>query len=116
MNIIQLHGIRCYSLHGCMKEESSIGSTFEVNIDLTCDFSKAAETDEIKYTIDYVKINKIVEIEMAIPSKLIETVAYRILNHIKNQFKSIDKCRVEIRKINPPIDGDIKHVSVILEE
>ena len=116
MNIIQIHGIRCYSLHGCMKEEFSIGSTFEVNIDLTCDFSKAAEKDEIKYTIDYVKINKIVEMEMAIPSKLIETVAYRILNHIKKQFKLIDKCRVEIQKINPPIDGDVKHVAVILEE
>jgi len=53
---------------------------------------------------------------MAIPSKLIETVAYRILKKLKSEFKSIHHCRVEIRKINPPIDGDVKYVSVIIEE
>ena len=31
MNIIKVHGIRCYSLHGCLKEETSIGGTFEVD-------------------------------------------------------------------------------------
>jgi dihydroneopterin aldolase len=34
MNTIKVHGIRCYSLHGCLKEETKIGGTFEVNVDL----------------------------------------------------------------------------------
>ena len=116
MNIIKVHGIRCYSLHGCLKEESKIGGTFEVNIDLFCDFSVAAETDALIDTIDYVKVNKIVEEEMNVPSKLIEHVAYRILRKLISSSSLILKCRVEIQKINPPIDGDVKYVSVIVEE
>jgi len=116
MNIIKVHGIRCYSLHGCLKEETSIGGTFEVDIDLHCDFSRSSETDQLNDTIDYVAVNKTVEQEMAIPSKLIETVAYRILKKLKAEFNSIHHCRVEIKKINPPIDGDVKYVSVIIEE
>ena len=116
MNIIQVHGIRCYSLHGCLKEETSIGGTFEVDVDLHCNFSKSSKTDHLTDTIDYVAVNKIVEQEMAIPSKLIETVAYRILNKLKSEFNLINHCRVEIRKINPPIDGDVKYVAVIIEE
>ncbi|MDB4710843.1 dihydroneopterin aldolase [Flavobacteriales bacterium] len=116
MNVIQVHGIRCYSLHGCLKEETKIGGTFEVNIDVICDFSKSAQTDALADTIDYVRINKIVEQEMDIPSKLIESVAYRILAKLKSSSSLILKCKVEIQKINPPIDGDVKYVSVIVEE
>ena len=116
MNIIKVHGIRCYSLHGCLQEETKIGGTFEVNIDLVCDFSKSSKTDSLADTIDYVKVNKIVEEQMNIPSKLIETVAYRILEKLKSSSTLILKCKVEIRKINPPIDGDVKYVSVIVEE
>ena len=116
MNIIQVHGIRCYSLHGCLKEETRICGTFEVNVDLHCNFVASAESDHLHDTIDYVAVNKIVEKEMAIPSKLIETVAYRILRKLKEEFNMILQCRVEIKKINPPIDGDVKYVAVIIEE
>ena len=116
MNVIQVHGIRCYSLHGCLKEETRIGGTFEVDVDVFCDFSETSKTDLIEDTIDYVSINKIVEYEMSLPSKLIEAVAYRILNQLKIKFDKIHKCRIEIRKINPPIDGDVKYVAVIVEE
>jgi hypothetical protein len=27
-----------------------------------------------------------------------------------------NNCRVEIKKINPPVDGDIDYVSVLVEE
>ncbi len=116
MNTIKVHGIRCYSLHGCLKEETKIGGTFEVNVDLFCDFSKSAKSDNLAHTIDYVQVNKIVENEMQIPAKLIETVAYRILKKLKSSSSLIHSCRVEIQKINPPIDGDVKYVSVIVEE
>ena len=50
------------------------------------------------------------------PSKLIETVAYRIIHNIKNNNPSIIKCLVKVKKINPPIDGDVDYVSVIVKE
>ena len=116
MNCIQVHGIRSHAFHGCLKEETEIGGNFITNIDVICNFKNAAEKDDLSTTIDYVDIKNIVEVEMKNTSKLIETVAYRIINSIKEKFPGIKKCKVEIQKINPPIDGDVSHVAVIVEE
>lgn len=116
MNIIKVHGIRAYSYHGCMPEEERIGGYYEVDVDLWCDFKYAAVHDSLTETIDYVAVNKIVEHEMAKPSKLIETVAYRIVESCKDKFSILQKVRVEIRKINPPINGDVNFVAVVIEE
>ena len=54
--------------------------------------------------------------EMGLPFKLIETVAYNIITQLKAKFSTVEKCMVKIKKINPPIDGDVNYVSVIVEE
>ena len=38
------------------------------------------------------------------------------INRFKNEFQLLEKARIEIKKINPPIDGDTQYVSVIVEE
>jgi len=99
-----------------MEEEAKIGGHFEVDVDLWCDFKPSALTDDLTKTIDYVAVNKIVEEEMAIRAKLIETVAYRIMDRLKNGFEILETARVEIRKINPPLNGDVDFVAVVVEE
>ena len=116
MNIIQVHGIRTYSFHGCLHEETKIGGDFEVDVDLWVDFKEAAIEDDLRKTINYCVVNEVVEEEMAVRSDLIETVAYKVVNRLKFSYLQIDKIRVQIRKINPPLDGDVKFVSVIVEE
>ncbi len=116
MNIIRVHGIRTYSYHGCLPEETKIGGDFEIDVDLWVDFKEAAINDDLKKTINYVEVNAVVEEEMAIRADLIETVAYRIVTRLKKKHQHIDKIRVEIRKVNPPLNGDVKFVSVIVEE
>jgi len=116
MNIIKVHGIRTFSFHGCLSEETRIGGNYIIDVDLWCDFKDSAITDDLSKTIDYVDVNKIVEEEMATACKLIETVAYRIVNRLKSELKLLEKVRVEIKKINPPIDGDVNFVSVVVEE
>jgi dihydroneopterin aldolase len=116
MNTIQVHGIRSYAYHGCLKEETKIGGNYIIDIDVNYNFKQSVSHDDLNETIDYVEIKEIVISEMNIPSKLIETVAYRILQSIYKKHPSIDKCKVVLKKINPPIDGDINYVSVIVEE
>jgi len=116
MNTIQVHGIRSYAYHGCLKEETKIGGNYIIDIDINYDFKQSAVNDNLNETVDYVEIKEIVISEMNIPSKLIETVAYRIIQSIYKKHPSIDKCKVVLKKINPPIDGDIDYVSVIVEE
>ena len=116
MNIIKVYGIRCNSFHGCLSEENIIGSKYEIDIDLYCNFSNCYNSDNLNDTINYVLIKEIVVEEMSISSKLIETVAYRIINRLKQFSEKISKCKVELRKINPPIEGDVSFVAVVVEE
>ncbi|MGV6862332.1 MAG: dihydroneopterin aldolase [Putridiphycobacter sp.] len=116
MHVVEVKGIQCFSYHGCMNEESILGGKYIVDVSLITDFSKSAETDELVDTIDYVRIKEIVEEEMAIRSKLIEHVGQRIVNRFKNEFKSMIKAKVKVRKLNPPIQGSVKEVAIIIEE
>ena len=116
MNCIKVYGIRTFSYHGCLPEETKIGGNHIVDVDLWCDFSASALTDDLSKTIDYCDVNSVVEDQMAKPCKLIETVAYRIVNQLKKEMDQLEKVRVEIKKVNPPIDGDVNFVSVVVEE
>lgn len=115
MHIVEVSGIECYSYHGCMKEESILGGKYIVEVSIETDFSEAAQTDELIDTIDYVEIKDIVKAEMAIRSKLIEHVGQRITNRFKNAFKTMISSTVKIRKLNPPIQGTVKEVAIIIK-
>ena len=49
---------------------------------------------------------------MAIPSKLLETVAKRILGSVFKKDSLITKATVAVSKINPPIGGDVEMVTI----
>jgi dihydroneopterin aldolase len=51
---------------------------------------------------------------MAIPSKLLEHVAKRIIDRIFLELPSVEKSMVSVSKINPPINGDVEKVTVSL--
>lgn len=116
MGIIRLNNIRCYSYHGCLTEEAKIGSAYRVDLKIETDLKKAAETDRLKDTVDYVKLNDIVIKQMAIRSNLLEHVAQRIIDVIMEQFPEITQASVSVSKINPPLGGDVETVSVELSQ
>jgi dihydroneopterin aldolase len=115
-HIIEVNDIRLYAFHGCLEEEALIGSKYRVDVYLETNFQNAAQTDDLTLTIDYVKINDIVQEEMAKRSKLLEHVSLRIINILKTKFNSIQKIRVKITKLCPPINGDVHDVAIIIEE
>ncbi len=112
MGIIKVENIRVYAYHGCLKEETKIGSDYRVDIEVKAGLKKSAKTDELKDTVDYVFLNKVVKEEMKIPSKLLETVARRILDRFFEEDVMIKKATVSISKLNPPIGGDVEAVTI----
>ena len=116
MGKIQVNNIKVYSYHGCLEEESIIGSDYRVDIEVEADLSKSALSDELSDTVDYVHLNHIVTTEMAIRSKLLEHVAKRILDRIFKELEMIVFASVKVAKINPPIGGNVEDVAVILEK
>lgn len=115
-HVIEINGIKIYAHHGCLKEEAAIGGHYSVDVSMTTDFSLAANEDELSLTIDYVIVNKIIQEEMAIRSKLIERVGQRIVSRMKTELKNLHSIRLKLTKISPPINGDVDNVAIIIEE
>ncbi len=116
MGTIRLENIRVFAHHGCLPEETKIGSDYRVDLEIKAHLSTSAITDKLNDTVDYVLLNRIVKEEMLIPNALLETVAKRILNRIFDEAPLVKKATVSVSKINPPIGGDVEMVTIKMSE
>jgi len=114
MGEIKLKDIRVYAHHGCLPEETIIGSDYLVQLHVGADLTSSALSDRLEETADYVLLHKIVVDQMKVPSKLLEHVAQRINQTILKEVASVQWSEVTVSKINPPIGGDVDRVSIIL--
>jgi len=112
MGLIKVKNIRLYAYHGCLDEEGKIGSEYRVDLSVKADLTKSAKTDNLSDTVDYVHLNKIVKEEMSIRTKLLETVADKILMRILNEISIVKSAIVEVSKVNPPIGGNVAMVTI----
>jgi dihydroneopterin aldolase len=113
---IQLEDVKIYAYHGVLEEETILGTYYWVNLEIHANLWKASTSDDLSDTINYAIINEILHQEMAIPSQLLEHVAGRILTKINQNFPQISFGKVKITKTNPPMKGEMKGVSVQLEQ
>jgi 7,8-dihydroneopterin aldolase/epimerase/oxygenase len=116
MGIIKLKNIRTFSYHGCLIEESKIGSDYRIDLEVRTDLQKSALSDDLNDTVDYVLLNRIVVEEMAIRSNLLEQVAQRIIKRSFNEARSISYIKLAVSKLNPPIGGDVEAVTIEMDE
>lgn len=107
MQTLHIRNIHAHAFHGCLPQETKIGSRFSVDVSFEGDFSSAMETDQLVHAVDYVLVHSIVREEMAIPSALIEHVAARILKRMKAEFSNVVHCTVAVTKYNPPVNGQL---------
>jgi len=115
MSTIQLKKIKIYAFHGCLDEEAKIGSEYIVTLWVNANLEKAAKSDELTDTVDYVELMRIVKKEMAINSKLLEHVAKRIIDSLFYEIPLLNYVKVMVAKVNPPIGGEVDAVSVTLK-
>ena len=116
MGIIKVENIRVYAHHGCLKEETTIGSNYRVDLKVKVNLQASASSDKLADTVDYVLLNNIIKEEMQQPSKLLETVAKRILKRIFKEDSLVEKATVSVSKLNPPIGGDVEMVTIKMTE
>ncbi|MDP2686876.1 MAG: dihydroneopterin aldolase [Aequorivita sp.] len=115
MGTIRLKNIKIYAFHGCLIEEGQIGSDYLVNLSVKADLKKAANSDALADTVDYVMLQQIVREEMAMRAKLLEHVAKRIIDSIFLKLHIVNEVKVTVAKRNPPIGGDVAEVSVTIK-
>ena len=114
MGLITVEGIRVFGYHGHLPEEAKLGGHFIINVWVTADTSEVEKKDNLKHTIDYVRIITIVKEQMAIRADMIEVPAKRIVDAILPLCK-VQKVRVEVEKMQPPIDATFNKISVVIE-
>ena len=52
MGIIKVENIRVFAYHGCLKEETKIGSDYRVDLQVKANLQNSANTDNLGDTVD----------------------------------------------------------------
>lgn len=111
---IALEGLELHAFHGVYPHERESGNWFEIDIAVETDFLQAAVHDDLMETVNYETLFRIVRDQMEIPSKLLETVAQKIVDDVLQEFPTVLSVEFKIAKLNPPIGGKCKKSSVSL--
>jgi len=113
MGQIRLNGMEFYAYHGCCREEQLTGNHFLVDITMDTDMEKASESDDLHDALNYAEVYELVKQEMTVRSHLLEHVIARILDRLFEQFPQLEQAEVCVTKLNPPVGGQVRSVSVI---
>lgn len=115
MSMIAIEGMEFYAYHGCFEEEKIIGTSFMADLWFKADTSEAELTDNLHKTINYLSVYQVVKKEMQVSSDLLEHISRRILIAVQQEFPQITWAKIKIQKLNPPLGGKMKSVSVTLD-
>jgi dihydroneopterin aldolase len=114
MGIIALEGLEFFAYHGYYEEEQKIGNRYQVDIQITTDFSEAAEEDKLGGTVNYEDLYRIIASIMADKIKLLEHIAQRIIQQVRIQYPAVSEIKVSVSKLNPPIGGVCERAKITL--
>ena len=108
---VSLHNIRIHGKHGLYPEESVLGNWFEIDVDIRATVQPEAEWP----FIDYTAVNKVVHELFIKPTQLLETLVRRIHEALKTISPDGAVIGVAIRKMHPPMPGDVGYAQVRYE-
>lgn len=110
---IRLEGMVFYGFHGVSSAEQEVGQRFVVDLEIEKDLRRAAQSDDLKDTVSYVGLYKLVKEVIEGPSrKLLEGVAEAIAQRVLKGFE-VDAVRVQVKKPEVPIKGSVlSHAAV----
>jgi dihydroneopterin aldolase len=115
MGRITIEGMEFYAFHGHHREEQIVGNRFLVDLEMDTDMERPAASDQLDDAVNYQVAYRLVKEEMKKhKSNLLEHIGKRILDAIFSELEGIESATVRIRKMNPPMGGPIKSVSVTM--
>lgn len=112
---ITLDHIKFHAHHGVLEQERRVGNDFEVTLQLQYPFHNATESDDLADTVNYAEVYDIVAAEMAVPSRLLEHVAGRIVRSLRTRFPLIEGGTVTVAKLTPPFKCEMAAVAVTIK-
>lgn len=110
MLTVSLHGIRIQAPHGLYKEEHVLGNVFEIDVDVWL-----SDVQPWPFA-DYSVIQSTVAEIFGKPEALLETLVYSTHATLKQRIEAAEKIRVAVRKLNPPLPGEVAYSQVCYEK
>lgn len=112
-DIIFIEGLRLPAKIGITAWEQQIHQTLILDLQLSMNSKKAAETNDIQYTVDYYQVVKYIESYVSTQSfQLIESFAEQITQIIMEKF-AVTGVRLKVSK--PSMVAQTTHVGLIIE-
>jgi len=102
---ISLEDIRFQGAHGVYPEEQVLGNVFAV--DAAVMIPDPGTVTALSQTVDYEKVYEILREVMGSPGAMLETLADRSVERIREAFPRARKIEVCIAKLNPPLGGEV---------
>lgn len=99
---VGLEEVRFFAYHGLFPEERILGNWFLLTVRVSKNV-QGIKFEQIEETFDYGKLYMICEEVMAEPVDLLETVAQRIADQLKNTFLDMLRYEIHVWKEQPPL-------------
>lgn len=112
--VIEIENMEFYAFHGCYDTEQKVGNKFLVSVCLETYLEDAAESDDVRKTVNYLEVYNTTAEQMAVKSNILENVAKRIIDALYRQFPQLQKVTVKVSKMYPPLGGKVEKSSVTL--
>ena len=113
--VFRLNNMIFYGYHGVNDAEKETGRRFEIDCEFHYDIAKTSKSDSLEDTIDYSSVYNIIEnLMQAHRFNLVETLAQKLADTLIDGF-DIRWIKIRVRKINPPISGNIASFEVEVE-
>lgn len=106
--IIGIENLYFFASHGFYEEEAILGNKFALNLAISLPESKALAPHTNLPMLSYETIFHIIQYEMETPSALLEHVLERIVNNIKSHFNFITQLKIQLKKLIPPLLGQVE--------
>jgi dihydroneopterin aldolase len=111
---LTIRGVECFGHHGVFDFERREGQTFVVDLTLGLDTAPAAQSDDLRDTVDYGSL--VAAVTSAVerdPVDLIETLAQRIADVCLLDDR-VEWARVTVHKPDAPIEATFRDVALTI--
>ncbi len=112
LSVIHIRNINLWSHVGVLEKERIHGQSFLLDISLWLDLDEAAKLDDLKFSIDYSIVIKLIQkYSSEIKCFTIEHYSEKILDIIQSLYGKLP-VKIHLKKCSPPVNGFNGDVSI----
>jgi dihydroneopterin aldolase len=112
---IFIEGIKFHGYHGLTRMEREVGVRLSVDLSLEIDLEPSGRSDKVRDTVDYRAVHqRVIEVGRRSSHYLLESYAVALLDVLFQEFATVERITLRVRKETPVLDGVVDCVGVEL--